>query len=33
MPGARFGRVLMIAVAVVVILALVLGAVAIPLGT
>jgi hypothetical protein len=33
MPGARFGRVLMIAVAVIVILALVLGAVAIPLGT
>lgn len=33
MPGARFGRVLMIAVAVVVILALVLGAVAIPFGT
>jgi hypothetical protein len=33
MPGARFGRVLMIAVAVVVIVALVLGAVAIPPGT
>jgi hypothetical protein len=33
MPGARFGRVLMIAVAVIVILALILSAAAIPLGT